>query len=100
MRACREPRASSAGCGTRCTSMSAPGPRRDGTPLTEAQAGLRRQAHQALAKATDDIGRRHNFNTAIAAIMELLNAVQRFTDPTPQGRAVRHEALGLGVLIL
>jgi len=32
--------------------------------------------------------------------MELLNAVQRFTDSTPQGRAVRHEALGLAVLVL
>jgi leucyl-tRNA synthetase len=68
--------------------------------LTPAQRELRRLAHQALAKATDDIGRRRNFNTAIAAVMELLNAVQRFADSTPQGRAVRHEALGLAVLIL
>ncbi|HEY1874126.1 MAG TPA: leucine--tRNA ligase [Steroidobacteraceae bacterium] len=68
--------------------------------LTPAQRELRRVAHQALAKATDDIGRRRNFNTAIAAVMELLNAVQRFTDTTPPGRAVRHEALGLAVLIL
>jgi leucyl-tRNA synthetase len=68
--------------------------------LTAAQRELRRAAHQALAKATDDIGRRRNFNTAIAAVMELLNAVQRFPDTTPQGRAVRHEALGLAVLIL
>jgi leucyl-tRNA synthetase len=68
--------------------------------LTPAQRELRRVAHQALAKATDDIGRRRNFNTAIAAVMELLNAVQRFADTTPQGCAVRHEALGLAVLIL
>jgi len=68
--------------------------------LTAAQRELRRVAHQALAKATDDIGRRRNFNTAIAAVMELLNAVQRFADTSPQGRAVRHEALGLAVLIL
>jgi leucyl-tRNA synthetase len=68
--------------------------------LTPVQRELRRVAHQALAKATDDIGRRRNFNTAIAAVMELLNAVQRFADTTPQGRAVRHEALGLAVLIL
>jgi len=68
--------------------------------LMPAQRELRRVAHQALAKATDDIGRRRNFNTAIAAVMELLNAVQRFADTSPQGRAVRHEALGLAVLIL
>jgi leucyl-tRNA synthetase len=68
--------------------------------LSEAQRALRRAAHQALAKATDDIGRRRNFNTAIAAIMELLNAVQRFDDPSPQGRSVRHEALEIAVLVL
>jgi leucyl-tRNA synthetase len=68
--------------------------------LTPAQRELRRAAHQALAKSTDDIGRRRNFNTAIAAVMELLNAVQRFADPTPQGRGVRHEALKLATLML
>ena len=46
-----------------------------------------------LAKVTDDIGRRRNFNTAIAAVMELLNAMGRFADGSPQGRAVRQEAL-------
>jgi leucyl-tRNA synthetase len=75
-------------------------PALDPAALTGAQRELRRAAHQALAKATDDIGRRRNFNTAIAAVMELLNAVQRFSETTPQGRAVRHEALGLAVLIL
>jgi leucyl-tRNA synthetase len=68
--------------------------------LTPAQRELRRAAHQALAKATDDIGRRRNFNTAIAAIMELLNAVGRFDDPSPQGRAVRHEALSIATVVL
>jgi leucyl-tRNA synthetase len=68
--------------------------------LTPAQCELRRAAHLWLAKATDDIGRRRNFNTAIATVMELLNAVQRFTDTTPQGRAVRQEALRLAVLVL
>jgi leucyl-tRNA synthetase len=68
--------------------------------LTPAQRELRRAAHQALAKATDDIGRRRNFNTAIAAVMELLNAVQRFADTTSQGWAVRQEALQLATLIL
>jgi leucyl-tRNA synthetase len=68
--------------------------------LSGAQRELRRAAHQALAKATDDIGRRRNFNTAIAAVMELLNAVQRFADGSPQGRAVRQEALEIAVLVL
>jgi len=69
-------------------------------PLTSAERDLRRAAHQALAKASDDIGRRRHFNTAIAAIMELLNSVGRFDDSSPQGRAVRHEALEIAVLVL
>ena len=71
-----------------------------GVMLSEPQRALRRAAHQGLAKATDDIGRRHNFNTAIAACMELLNAVSRFDDATPAGRAVRHEALEIIVRVL
>jgi len=68
--------------------------------LTEAQRELRRITHQRLAKATDDIGRRRNFNTAIAAMIEILNAVQRFADDSEQGRAVRQEALEVAVLVL
>src|SRR5207302_11420298 len=68
--------------------------------LTPKQRELRRVAHQALAKATDDIGRRRNFNTAIAAIMELLNAVGRFDDPSPAARALRREALSIATVAL
>jgi leucyl-tRNA synthetase len=68
--------------------------------LTPKQREVRRAAHQALAKATDDIGRRRNFNTAIAAIMELLNAVGRLDDPSPAARAVRHEALSIATVVL
>jgi leucyl-tRNA synthetase len=68
--------------------------------LDPAQRELRRMVHQRLAKATDDIGRRRNFNTAISAMIEVLNAVQRFNDPSPAGRAVRQEALETAVLVL
>jgi len=61
--------------------------------LDEAQRALRRMAHETLGKVTDDLGRRRTFNTAIAATMELLNAVGRFEDASPQGRAITHEAL-------
>ena len=74
--------------------------RADAAGITDAQRGLRRAAHQALAKATDDIGRRRNFNTAIAASMELLNTVGRFDEQSDQGRAVRHEALEIITLML
>jgi leucyl-tRNA synthetase len=77
-----------------------PAPALELTALTAAQRELRRAAHQALAKANDDIGRRRNFNTAIAAVMELLNSIGRFADSSAQGRAVRHEALKIAVLVL
>lgn len=68
--------------------------------LDTAQRNLRRIVHQTLAKATDDIGRRRTFNTAIAAVMEMLNALQAFEDRSPQGRAVRQEALEVAVMLL
>ena len=68
--------------------------------LSEPQRALRRQAHQTLVKVTDDIGRRRTFNTAIAAVMELLNALARHPASTAQDRAVLHEALEIAVLAL
>jgi leucyl-tRNA synthetase len=72
----------------------------DVTALDPVQRELRRQVHQTLAKVGDDIGRRRTFNTAIAAVMELLNSLARFADSSPQGRAVMQEALDLVVLML
>ncbi len=68
--------------------------------LTDAQKALRRQLHQALQKVTDDMARRHTFNTAIAANMELVNALNKFEDDTDNGRAVRQEVLEAIVLML
>ncbi len=72
----------------------------DKAALTEAQRTLRRQSHQTLAKVTDDIGRRRTFNTAIAAVMELLNAVAKFSPGGAQDRSVVQEALEIAVLTL
>tara|TARA_R110001583_G_scaffold60577_3_gene179840 strand:- start:12393 stop:14849 length:2457 start_codon:yes stop_codon:yes gene_type:complete len=72
----------------------------DVTSLSDELQTLRRQTHLALTKVTDDIGRRHTFNTAIAAIMELMNAVAKVTDGSPQARSVVHEALEIVVLML
>jgi leucyl-tRNA synthetase len=72
----------------------------DKSALTEPQRTLRRQSHQTLAKVTDDIGRRRTFNTAIAAVMELLNALARFAQATAQDRSVSQEALEIAVLSL
>jgi leucyl-tRNA synthetase len=70
----------------------------DSAALNEAQRGIRRQAHQTLAKITDDIGRRRTFNTAIAAAMELLNALAKHPQRSPQDRSVMQEALEIAVL--
>jgi leucyl-tRNA synthetase len=69
-------------------------------PLAAPQKALRRAAHQTLAKVTDDIGRRRTFNTAVAAVMELLNAISRFEDRSATGRAVIQEALEIAVIAL
>jgi leucyl-tRNA synthetase len=70
----------------------------DKTVLSDAQRDMRRQAHQTLAKITDDIGRRRTLNTAIAAVMELLNALAKFQPATDQDRSVIQEALEIAVL--
>jgi len=68
-------------------------PALDVAALNAAQKDLRRKTHQTIAKFGDDVGRRLQFNTAIAAAMELVNALQKFDGSAPQDRAVRHEAL-------
>jgi leucyl-tRNA synthetase len=68
--------------------------------LDEGQKDLRRKTHETIHKISDDIGRRNMFNTAVAASMELLNAVNRFDDDSEQGRAVVREALEAVVLML
>jgi len=72
----------------------------DAGALDAGQKAMRRQVHETIQKVSDDFGRRHAFNTAIAALMELLNGLNKFTDQSEQGRAVRHEALEAMVLLL
>ncbi len=74
--------------------------RRDFGGLAPALQELRRLTHQTLQKVTDDLGRRRTFNTGIAAVMELMNALGKFDDRTESGRMVRHEALETIVLVL
>jgi leucyl-tRNA synthetase len=68
--------------------------------LDAEQKEIRRQVHDTLRKVSDDLGRRFTFNTAVAANMELLNALSRFEDISGQSRAVRQEALELVTLML
>ncbi|GAB3514465.1 leucine--tRNA ligase [Pseudoxanthomonas daejeonensis] len=77
-----------------------PAPVLDVSVLDAAQKALRRKTHETIDKVGHDYGRRHSFNTAIAAVMELMNAVAKFDDASDAGRAVRQEALQAAVLLL
>ena len=68
--------------------------------LNGAQRDLRRKTHETIAKVSDDFDRRLTFNTAIAAVMELLNEVGRFPAQSDQDRAVIQEALDAAILLL
>ncbi|KAA9130239.1 leucine--tRNA ligase [Marinihelvus fidelis] len=63
----------------------------DADRLDDGQREMRRLVHDAIAKVGDDVGRRHTFNTAIAAVMELSNHLARFDDRSAAGRAVSDE---------
>ncbi|MCH8551080.1 MAG: leucine--tRNA ligase [Natronospirillum sp.] len=68
--------------------------------LSDEARALRRKTHETIQKVTDDFGRRFTFNTAIAAIMELLNTLNRFPDDRPQELPVVRESLEAMVLML
>ena len=72
----------------------------DISSLTPEQKDLRRSLHKTIAKVSDDAGRRKQFNTAIAAIMELLNELQRAPQETEQDRALMQEALDAVIRML
>lgn len=72
----------------------------DTAALTDDQQALRRKVHETIQKVSDDIERRQTFNTAIAAVMELSNAISKFVDVSEQGRAVTQEALSTAVQLL
>ena len=61
---------------------------------------LRHKLHSTIAKVSDDYGRRLQFNTAIAAVMELLNQYDKTDTSSEQGRAVAQEVLEAAVRLL
>jgi len=75
-------------------------PRYSGGELTSELKALRLKLHKTIEKVGDDYGRRLQFNTAIAAIRELLNLYETVKDRTPAGRAVAQEVLEDAVLLL
>ncbi|EKY10429.1 leucine--tRNA ligase [Neisseria sp. oral taxon 020 str. F0370] len=61
---------------------------------------LRHKLHATIAKVSDDYGRRQQFNTAVAAVMELLNQYDKTDTGSEQGRAVAQEVLETAVRLL
>ncbi|MHB1402119.1 MAG: leucine--tRNA ligase [Thiobacillus sp.] len=71
-----------------------------GGDLPDAAKTLRRQLHQTIHKVGDDIERRKQFNTAIAAVMELMNALAKLEGDDATTRSVRQEVLEAAVAML
>jgi leucyl-tRNA synthetase len=66
--------------------------------LTAAERALRRKTHDTIRRVTADIDVRKQMNTAVSAMMELVNDLYLFTDaqrqqPTAQAAAVAREAV-------
>ena len=61
---------------------------------------LRFKLHNTIAKVSDDYGRRQQFNTAVAAVMELLNQFDKTDFSGEYGRAVAQETLETVLLLL
>jgi leucyl-tRNA synthetase len=71
-----------------------------GGELSPELRAIRFDLHSTIAKVTDDYGRRAQYNTAIAAVMELMNALAKLADSSALARGVRQEALEAVVLLL
>ncbi|MEQ8663350.1 MAG: leucine--tRNA ligase, partial [Gammaproteobacteria bacterium] len=71
-----------------------------GGALGDPHKALRRHIHETIVKVSDDVSRRYKFNTAIAAVMELVNHLARTPAEDATGRTVRQEGLDTVVLLL
>ncbi len=72
----------------------------DKSKLTPELKKLRHELHVTIEKVTDDIGRRQTFNTAIAAIMELLNLASKCSGKDETSLAVRYEVYNNVIIML
>jgi leucyl-tRNA synthetase len=85
---------------------SRPGRTGGGASPHPSSMSFRRTIHETIAKATQDIERDFHFNTAISAVMELVNALYAFEaashDGMPAGEraALLREAVEITLLLL
>ncbi len=82
------------------TAPSASGEGRGEGDLPSELKALRLKLHRTIEKVGDDYGRRLQFNTAIAAVRELLNLFETVKERSPAARAVAQEVLEDAVLLL
>ena len=71
--------------------------------LTDDVKALRRKTHQTIRKVSQDIEDRFHFNTAVSAVMELVNVLYSVKHPTKDNRtalSVVREALETAILLL
>ncbi|MET1078688.1 MAG: leucine--tRNA ligase [Pseudomonas sp.] len=72
----------------------------DQASLDDSQKELRRAIHLAIRQASQDVGHNHKFNTAIAAVMTLMNVLEKAAHDSEQDRALLHEGLETVALLL
>lgn len=72
----------------------------DFASLTSDQKAIRREVHKTIEKVTDDLDRRNTFNTAIAAVMELMNKLAKAPLANDADKAVLTEAMEAVVIML
>jgi leucyl-tRNA synthetase len=75
-------------------------PRHTSGEVSKDLKALRFKLHKTIDKVADDYGRRMQFNTAIAAVRELLNLYTDLQDKGPEARAVAQEVLEDAILLL
>lgn len=75
-------------------------PKLDTASLTNEQRELRRKIHLTIDKVNDDIGRRYTFNTAIAAVMEMMNALSKSKLADDNDHAIMREGIETATLLL
>lgn len=72
----------------------------DQANLSDGQKDVRRAIHLAIKQASQDIGLHHKFNTAIAAVMTLMNVLEKAAQDATQDRALLQEGLETVALLL
>ena len=72
----------------------------DVSALSEAGRGVLRKTHQTIKKVTSDIEKEYHFNTAIAALMELVNEVTGLENPAGEDRIALKAAVESTLLLL